>query len=117
MEDNDFTVWMQKWFERLLARFDHLDKFMESLSASHNVLGGERYLDNEDICQLLNVSKRTLQRYRTEYGLPYQTIHHKTYYREKDVEAFIKKHFEKEKNKEAGEDDFPDRENTKKTIS
>jgi len=95
MGDNDLTLWMQAWFERLLGRFDRLDKFMESMNSRHNVLDGERLLDNQDLCQLLHVSKRTLQRYRSSGELPYQTIYHKTYYKESDVGKFIKLNFEK----------------------
>ena len=97
MENSDFTTWFETWFERLLGRFDRIDKFMEALTSRHNVLDGERLLDNQDLCLLLNVSKRTLQRYRSSGELPYQTIYHKTYYRESDVNAFIQKHFNKEK--------------------
>lgn len=58
-------------------------------------LEGERLLDNHDLCELLHVSKRTLQRYRTSGELPYQTIYHKTYYKESDVEVFIRNNFAK----------------------
>ena len=47
---------------------------------------------------MLHVSKRTLQRYRSSGELPYQTIYHKTYYRESDVEAFINANFAKGEN-------------------
>lgn len=93
---------MQVWFERLWGRFDHLDTFMEKMSKRYNILEGERLLDNQDLCLLLNVSKRTLQRYRSSGELPYQTIYHKTYYKESDVEAFIQMHFNK--GKSAGDD-------------
>ena len=102
MENNDLTVWMQVWFERLLGRFDRLDKFMETMTSKHNMLDGERLLDNYDLCQLLHVSKRTLQRYRSSGELPYQTIYHKTYYKESDVENFIRHNFAK---KEQSNDD------------
>ena len=42
---------------------------------------------------MLNISKRTLQRYRSLGDLPYQMIYHKTLYKEKDVLAFIARHF------------------------
>lgn len=88
-------TWLQEWFERFMSRFDRLDGNLQDISGRYNFLDGERLLDNQDVCQLLHVSKRTLQRYRTSGQLPYQTIYHKTYYRESDVEAFIKLHFSK----------------------
>jgi len=92
---DELKGWLEQWMLRLIGRFDRLDGFLEIMSKRHNVMNGERYLDNQDLCQLLNVSKRTLQRYRSLGVLPYQCIYHKTYYREKDVEAFIKEHFTK----------------------
>ncbi|MDL2257102.1 helix-turn-helix domain-containing protein [Bacteroidales bacterium OttesenSCG-928-I14] len=106
--DNDFTKWLQEWFERFLKRFDRLDGNLQDLSGRYNFLDGERLLDNQDLCQLLHVSKRTLQRYRSSGELLYETIYHKTYYRESDVEAFIEKNFSKGKKDEEGKDDLND---------
>ena len=66
-------------------------------------------LVNQDVCLLLNISKRTLQRYR-DNGLKYYTILHKTYYREKDLHEFIRRYFdgenvEKGKTKECNGDE------------
>ena len=49
-------------------------------------------MDNQDVCMLLHVSKRTLQRYRSDGLLPYRMHRHKTYYRRSDVELFISTH-------------------------
>lgn len=53
----------------------------------------ERLYDNQDVCLLLNISKRMLQRYR-DNGLKYHTILHKTYYKEKDLHEFIRQYFD-----------------------
>jgi hypothetical protein len=84
----------EAWMERIMDYFDKLDKKMENMSKKQNMLDGQRLFDNQDLCQLLNVSKRTLQRYRSLQQLPYKTIYHKTYYKEHDVFAFIKNHFD-----------------------
>ena len=97
MGDTNFNDWLVEWFESFMSRFDHLDSHLERMSGRYNILEGERLLDNQDMCQLLNVSKRTLQRYRSSGELPYQNIYHKTYYKESDVEAFIKSNFTKGK--------------------
>lgn len=102
---DDEKKWMQDWFEQFMARFDRLDRFIEIMSRRHNVVNGERLLDNSDLCQLLNVSKRTLQRYRSIGAIPYQSIYHKTYYKESDVEKFIRDHFSKNTNKDDKEVD------------
>lgn len=56
---------------------------------------GDKLLDNFDLCRMLHVSKRTLQRYRTECGLPYQLLNQKTYYRESEVLHFIETNLDK----------------------
>lgn len=98
MENDELMDWLQGWFECFMGRFDRIDNNMENMSGRYHFLGGERFLDNQEVCQLLHVSKRTLQRYRSSGELPYQTIYHKTYYRESDVEAFINANFAKGEN-------------------
>jgi hypothetical protein len=107
MTDRELTAFMQDWFERLMTRFDRIDRHLEKMAMKEKLLEGERLLDNQDVCQLLNVSKRTLQRYRSSGELPYQMIYHKTFYKESDVEAFIKANFAKGGN-ENEEDENPD---------
>ena len=41
---------------------------------------------------LLQISKRTLQRYRSVGALPYTTLGKKTYYSEEDVLTFLSHH-------------------------
>ncbi len=98
MDENNLKDWMQEWFELFVGRFDRLDQHLGTMSGRYNMLDGERLLDNQDLCEMLHVSKRTLQRYRVSGELPFQTIYHKTYYKESDVEAFIKMQFGKEDN-------------------
>lgn len=83
------------WMRRIMERFDRLEKLNSSEPAQNIPLlpDGDRLLDNFDLCQMLNVSKRTLQRYRSSSELPFQMIYHKTYYKESDVIRFIEKHF------------------------
>jgi predicted DNA-binding transcriptional regulator AlpA len=102
MTDRELLAWMQERFERLILRFDRIDRHFEKMTIKEKILDGERLLDNQDVCQMLNVSKRTLQRYRSSGELPYQMLYHKTFYKESDVEAFIKANFAK--GKDTGDD-------------
>lgn len=81
--------------------FSRLDRQDEMLSAMHGgvhekpqgiALLEDDTMDNQDVCMLLHVSKRTLQRYRSDGLLPYRMHRHKTYYRRSDVELFISTH-------------------------
>lgn len=90
----------EAWMERIMDRFDKQDKTLEKINKRKNMLDGEILLDNQDLCQLLHVSKRTLQRYRSTGELPFQTIYHKTYYKESDVHIFIRDNFNKKRGNE-----------------
>lgn len=66
------------------------------------LLDGERLFDNQDLCLLLQVSKRSLQRYRSTGVLPYQMLRHKTYYKESDVLNFVTAHIKDYRKEDAG---------------
>ena len=85
-----FTVWM----ERIMDRFDMQDKKIDRVIKGRNCLDGEELLDNQDLCLLLKVGIRTLQRYRAIGALPYFTISGKVFYRAKDVQEFIRNRFD-----------------------
>lgn len=90
----DFEAWM----ERIMYRFDKQDKTLDKMSKHRNMLEGEVLFDNQDLCQLLHISKRTLQRYRSTGDLPFHKVHQKTYYKESDVHTFIRECFNKKRN-------------------
>jgi protein tyrosine phosphatase len=89
IDKNTFEAWM----ERILERIEMLNKKIEKLNNTKNQLNGDSLLDNQDLCLLLKVSKRTLQRYRSSGILPYKRIQQKTYYLESDVHKFISQEF------------------------
>ena len=75
-------------FEAMATRFEQFVKRVEILCGSRNK-GLQKWLDNQDACQLLNISKRTLQTYRDNGTLPYSQIGYKMYYRPEDVEQVL----------------------------
>ena len=88
---NNFESWMRKLMERL----DRQDELLLSLQPSGkapNPMERIRMFDNQDLCMLLQISKRTLQRYRSIGALPYKTLGKKTYYSEEDVLTFLSGH-------------------------
>jgi len=104
MDKDEFECWM----ERIMERFDHTDKMLERLSKKNSTLDGEEILDNQDLCLLLKVGIRTLQRYRAVGVLPYFTISGKVFYWAKDVHRFIRHQFdtvEERRHKKKGEND------------
>ena len=84
---NNFEGWMQKLMERL-DRQDELLLAMKAEGKQPTITESIRLFDNQDLCMLLQISKRTLQRYRSVGALPYKTLGKKTYYSEEDVYNF-----------------------------
>lgn len=85
---------------RILSKLDELATKIDDPEEEVPLYNGEKLLDNHDVCQMLNISKRTLQRYRSSGELPFQMIYHKTFYKESDVMKFIETHFSRFHNKQ-----------------
>ena len=73
------------WMERILERLDLLKEHIDESKRSRNSIDGEELLDNQDLLQMLKISNRSLQRYRSIGKLPYYTISGKLYYKLSDV--------------------------------
>ncbi|MGG7437375.1 helix-turn-helix domain-containing protein [Chryseobacterium arthrosphaerae] len=86
IERTEFIAWM----ERIMERFDLLKEQMLKSQSRFIEIDGEQLLDNQDVLQLLKISSRSLQRYRTDKKLPYYTISGKLYYRLSDVHQLIR---------------------------
>ena len=91
------TATFENWMRQIMERFDRNEQLIASLTGKEfkevKYLDGERLLDNQDLCELLNTSKRSIQRYRSSGTLKYQMLWHKVYYKESDVQEFLKTHF------------------------
>ena len=53
------------------------------------------WMDNQDVCELLHISKRTLQHYRDSGKLPFSQIGAKIYYKAADIDEFLQSHYTK----------------------
>ena len=88
----------EAWMQRIMERLDRQDKIISVLinkdAAGVKYMDGERLYDNQDLCEMLRTSKRSLQRFRSEYGLRYRKISRKSYYKESDVLEFISRNMD-----------------------
>ena len=75
-------------FEAMMSRFEVFTQKVETLCEFQDK-SLHRWLDNQDVCRILNISKRTLQTYRDNGILAYTQINHKIYYKPEDVEKVI----------------------------
>lgn len=91
-----FLVEQNKGLQEQLEKVTQLLISQQGLTAPKPVedspLHQDQWLDNQDLSQLLHVSVRSLQRYRSEGILPYKMMHKKAYYTKKGVMDFLNKH-------------------------
>jgi hypothetical protein len=76
-------------FEKMLSSFEDFASRMECLYRLRRDSDMKKWLDNQEVCQLLNISKRTLQTLRDNGTLAYTQINHKVYYKPEDVEKIV----------------------------
>lgn len=76
-------------FEMIMQRFDRLDRKVERLNKLRDCFDGDKLLDNQDMCMLLGVTKRTLARYRQKKLVRYYMIDGKTYYKASEIDEFL----------------------------
>lgn len=73
--------------ERMIKGIEHLRK------KNRPLLGGERYLTDEELSKLLKINRRTLQDYRNTGKIPYIKFGGKILYREADVERILQSNY------------------------
>lgn len=89
LSDMEIVTIEKKTFEEMKERFNKFSEHLQQLCSRYRPPEKMNWLDNADVCEKLNVSKRTLQTYRDSGRLAYSQINHKLYYRLEDVEAFL----------------------------
>lgn len=72
-------------FEEMIAKFDEFVNRVERICHRNSAKGMGEWLDNQDVCRILNICPRTLQTLRDNGTLAYSQIHHKIYYKSEDV--------------------------------
>ena len=83
----DIIAIENKTFEQMKGRFEDFTRQIKNLCGKNQ--DKEQWLGNDDVCELLQISKRTLQSYRDNGILPYSQIGRKCYYRVSDIENLI----------------------------
>ena len=69
------------------------------MASRGNDKGLDDWLDNQDVCQMLNISPRALQTLRDNGTLAYSQINRKVYYKPEDVEGILHVVTEREKDR------------------
>lgn len=78
---------MAKAFEKCFDYFEKLESRLAALEKREYGIDGERLLDSQDLCELLKVTKRTIERYRREKRLPFLKIKGKVFFKYSDIQS------------------------------
>ena len=85
----DLIIFERKAFEEFATK---IEQFILRVSNSPVVKKKtNNWLDHQDVCQRLKISKRTLQTLRDNGTLAYTKIGNRTYYLPEDVDSIITK--------------------------
>lgn len=76
-------------YEELLTSFNSFVAQMKAMASRGNDKKLGDWLDNQDACQILNISPRTLQTLRNNGTLAFSQINHKVYYKPEDVKKIL----------------------------
>lgn len=76
-------------FEAMMERFEKFAQRVDVMCRDNGDKALNKWLDNQEVCEILNITKRTLQTYRDRGMIGYTQINSKIYYRPEDVEALI----------------------------
>lgn len=84
-KDMEVVTIEKKTYETMMERFRVLAAKVDALCRECDEKRMGRWPDNQDVCQILNISLRTLQTYRSNRMLPYTQTGYKMFYKPEDV--------------------------------
>ena len=74
-------------FNQLMGKIDLMEKKIDALTK--NGFGGKQLYTIKDACELLQVSTRTLQKYRDEGMVGFTQVGDKIYFKQADIDTFL----------------------------
>ena len=83
----EIVIIEKKTFEQMIGSFEDFAGQVKSLCENEH--SSEKWLENNTVCKLLRISKRTLQSFRDSGAISFSQIGHKCFYKASDVELFI----------------------------
>ena len=83
----------EKAYMQMQHAFENFAREVEELCGNPGI--NDEWFDNEDVCRLLNISKRTLQYYRDCDKISFSIIGKKCYYKASDIEKILSESYSK----------------------
>ena len=76
-------------FGKLMRKIEQISEKLEKLNLKSNDGFKEKWYVSDEVCRLLNVSKRTLQKMRDNNTLKFTKSGKKIYYKASDIEQYL----------------------------
>lgn len=83
-------------FEAMMERFEAFTARIDAICNRYEGKKLKKWLTNQEVCAILNISKRKLQSLRDSGRLPYSHINRMMYYKPEDVQLLISQRKEAE---------------------
>lgn len=77
----------KRTFEQMVQHLENFVKQVKNLCGSSH--DSSKWMDNTEVCELFQISPRTLQSYRDKSVLSYSQIGRKCYYKTTDIEQLV----------------------------
>lgn len=85
----EYVIIEAQTFEAMMEHFESFVKKVEKMVKRNKSREMDGWLDNQDVCLILNINPNTLQFLRDKRKLAYTKFNRKMYYKPEDVERFI----------------------------
>ncbi len=79
-------------FDKLMGKIDKLTDKVDSIGLNANAGLKDKWYVTDEVCKILNISRRTLQKMRDNGSIIFTKTGKKIYYKASDVEAFLESH-------------------------
>lgn len=78
-------------FDKLIRKIDRISNKLDTLDLKSNDGFKDKWYVTEEVCKILNVSRRTLQNMRDKQTIKFKKTGKKIYYKASDIEEYLEK--------------------------
>lgn len=78
-------------FDKLMRKIDRISNKLDTLDLKSNDGFKDKWYVTEEVCNILNVSRRTLQNMRDKQTIKFKKTGKKIYYKASDIEEYLEK--------------------------
>lgn len=78
-------------FDKLMRKIDRISNKLDTLDLKSNDGFKDKWYVTEEVCKILNVSRRTLQNMRDKQTIKFKKTGKKIYYKASDIEEYLEK--------------------------